>query len=168
MAQATLERATLGGPGARAERAASPLHVTFAPVEPRTGGPPTLAAAFAWALPGFLIGTVFWHFVGFWGFVSHVVLGEIPAEQAGPTPLLAVVRAADEPAANNATTSASACVALALDRATGTTRSKACDGRPIVAWDATPARKEDLALLRKTSAPALISRAQATAQSGEP
>lgn len=172
MAQATWERGIdTGDTGVDARRMASPLLVTFAPVEPRAGSQPTLTAAVAWALPGFLIGTVFWHFVGFWGFVSHVVLGEVPAEPAGPTPLVAIVRTS-EPPASAAALSANACVALALDRATGTTRSKACDGRPIASPPAQPAGKEDLAALRKstTSAPALVTRGDAAghSQSGAP
>lgn len=50
---------------------------------------PRLAVMLGWGAMGFLVGAVFWHFVGFWGFVSTVVLSGGPrpvhiVEQAGP------------------------------------------------------------------------------------
>lgn len=58
---------------------------------------------------GFVIGAVFWHFIGFWGFVSNVVFNgrvqveERYVEQAG-----------------------SRCIELVFDRKTGVTRGQPC------------------------------------------
>lgn len=41
--------------------------------------PETLAIA-GWGFVGFVIGAVFWHFIGFWGFVSNTVLNGAPPE----------------------------------------------------------------------------------------
>lgn len=169
MAQAAIEHAIRPGDLIAGRRAPSPLEVTFSPAESRRGRGSTLSSAITWALPGFIFGTIFWHFVGFWGFVSQVVLGEVPAEQAGPSPLIAVM-GAREPAVGSGYPLDSACVALALDRATGATRSRACDGRPMASLHEQVADKGDLASLRPrpTSAPALISRGGAAPQSGTP
>ncbi|MGE0022330.1 MAG: hypothetical protein AB7S70_01715, partial [Hyphomicrobium sp.] len=32
-----------------------------------------------WSVIGFVVGAVFWHFIGFWGFVSEVVLAGGPS-----------------------------------------------------------------------------------------
>jgi len=76
-----------------------------------------------WSVIGFLGGAVFWHFIGFWSFVSHVVLA------GGPQPNVLAhaverphwVRTADAAAA------VPGCTALVLDRRTGTTSARACD-----------------------------------------
>lgn len=81
-----------------------------------------------WSVIGFVIGAVFWHFIGFWGFVSDVVLarGTQPAAQqvsvqamrpeAGQRP----IRVADA-------SPAKACTLLSLDRRTGVTSARPCD-----------------------------------------
>lgn len=62
-----------------------------------------------WGVMGFLIGAVFWHFIGFWGFVSEIVFvgssvrDERLVEQTGPL-----------------------CVQLVLDRASGQVLDEAC------------------------------------------
>jgi len=84
-----------------------------------------------WSVLGFVAGAVFWHFVGFWGFLSDVVLTEAPlsrARQAGfhaPAPAvrphwLQVADASPEP-----------CIRLSRDR-TGATRAAPCDGETVV------------------------------------
>ena len=35
---------------------------------------PSRLATLSWGLAGFIIGAVFWHFIGFWGFVNDIVL----------------------------------------------------------------------------------------------
>ncbi|HEX2842036.1 hypothetical protein [Hyphomicrobium sp.] len=84
-----------------------------------------------WSVIGFILGAMFWHFVGFWGFVSEVVL-------AGG-PIAAIERRAAEPAHRKsqvdvlpqwvqvAEASAPACTLLALDRQTGHTSARPCD-----------------------------------------
>jgi hypothetical protein len=82
-----------------------------------------------WSVIGFLVGAVFWHFVGFWGFVANVVLAGGPAAPASSAHPLHVgermnwVRMADVSAIAPA-----ACTALFLDRQTGLTSARACDG----------------------------------------
>lgn len=82
-----------------------------------------------WSVLGFVGGAVFWHFIGFWGFVSDVVLaGGSPrpvAERAailasGPEAKAGAIEVADA-------TSAGACTLLSLDRRTGTTSARPCD-----------------------------------------
>lgn len=81
-----------------------------------------------WSVIGFLLGAVFWHFVGFWGFVSDVVLAGhsavVIADKAPPA------AGADSWAAKTevatAVLPASSCISLALDRRTGRTSAVAC------------------------------------------
>ncbi len=62
-----------------------------------------------WGIMGFLIGAVFWHFIGFWGFVSEIVFvgssvrDERLVEQTGPL-----------------------CTQLVLDRASGQVLDETC------------------------------------------
>lgn len=84
-----------------------------------------------WSVIGFVLGAMFWHFVGFWGFVSEAVL-------AGG-PIAAIEQRAAEPARRKsqadalpqwvqvAEASAPACTLLALDRQTGLTSARPCD-----------------------------------------
>lgn len=69
-----------------------------------------LASGPLWAVVGFLCGAVFWHMVGFWGFVGELV-------SRGPSP---------EQRAASAMVSGAACITLVLDRETGETRSESC------------------------------------------
>ncbi len=43
-------------------------------------GAPSRLSVIAWGGLGFLIGAVFWHFIGFWGFVSDIVLRGHPED----------------------------------------------------------------------------------------
>lgn len=62
-----------------------------------------------WGVTGFVIGAIFWHFIGFWSFVSDVVLNsrvqveERYVEQTGPR-----------------------CIELVFDRKAGVTRGEPC------------------------------------------
>lgn len=73
-----------------------------------------------WSVLGFLAGAVFWHFIGFWGFVSEVVL-------VGNAPPAAMRTAEPVALALADTPSAQTCTRLALDRRTGETSAHACD-----------------------------------------
>lgn len=72
---------------------------------PRAGA----VSSLVWGVMGFLIGAVFWHFIGFWGFISEIVFvggavrEERLVEQTGQQ-----------------------CVQLVLDRSAGTISSEAC------------------------------------------
>ncbi|MEZ5852614.1 MAG: hypothetical protein R3D68_18435 [Hyphomicrobiaceae bacterium] len=80
-----------------------------------------------WGLVGFLVGAVFWHFVGFWGFVRDVVYNsrtteEHFVEQTGRD-----------------------CVALQLDRATGLVTSVACPSHAPLLNEGILASRQDIA-----------------------
>ncbi|MFM9940843.1 MAG: hypothetical protein ACKVP7_15270 [Hyphomicrobiaceae bacterium] len=62
----------------------------------------------AWGIAGFLIGAIFWHFIGFWGFVSDIVLKGRPQDS------------------RIVAQTGSDCTELALDRATGVIHATAC------------------------------------------
>ena len=63
----------------------------------------------AWGITGFLVGAIFWHFIGFWGFVSEVVFSNRRAvedrqiAQTGPQ-----------------------CLQILLDRSSGAVRGEPC------------------------------------------
>jgi hypothetical protein len=125
----------------------------------RHGRGGSVLSAAAWAVLGFLSGAVFWHMVGFWGFLSEVVLradveerGRIeeprPAGEvrgAGVSPLRAVApgRRSVAPA------EVANCSAAGISRGSGIATVESCraDAGP---WP-TPARgrvprREDLAI----------------------
>ena len=103
------------------------------------------------AMLGFGAGIVFWHFVGFWSFVSHAVFKadrntvvESSASHGGddqrkqPTTIFGGIPPAD-------TSSSTACTTLRLDRTTGRTSMLACDSPGTMAastsgrrWSFTP------------------------------
>ncbi len=81
-----------------------------------------------WSVIGFLLGAVFWHFVGFWSFVSDVVLaghpsGSVDRSRAEAPQIEASQTAAD---ISDAPLVMAWCTALQLDRKTGTISSGAC------------------------------------------
>ncbi len=80
-----------------------------------------LRAALLWGSLGFIAGAVFWHLVGFWSFISEVVLDRTPVAQA------AVVA---PPTANTIPTvvlvEANRCTTLALDRRSNLTVAVPC------------------------------------------
>ena len=136
-------REPMSRPEARAAGSLShadmPVMDTASSVNPSTG------SALAWAGLGFLVGAVFWHFIGFWGFVSSIVLSGQPTparlvEQTGP-----------------------ACVELVLDRATDRTAAMPCpDDAPLLAEGARAERQDfagprDRRSLIRTSGPTRFS-----------
>jgi len=90
------------------------------------------AARVAWGFGGFLIGAVFWHAIGFWGFLSDVIL-RTPEPQPG-----IVAQMAPPLVLPNCTT-------LVLNRATGETTSVPCADQPPLLEEARVGR-QDLAL----------------------
>lgn len=102
--------------------------------------------ALAWAGLGFLAGVLFWHTVGFWQFLSDAVLKEgraavahhePPASTvASQRPRVAVTSPAPQPR--------SPCVALQLDRRSGTTASLPCHGRQWHFRHTGPTPRQDL------------------------
>ncbi len=90
----------------------------------------SVASAVVWGGSGFVVGAVFWHLIGFWSFVSTVVLGDTDARrtmaegQKGwstqiigpPSPVRTTSRRPSPPT----------CTALSIDRASGVTAAKPC------------------------------------------
>ncbi len=117
-----------------------------------------LASKLAWCTAGFLIGAAFWHVIGFWSFISYVVLGG-PGPQAtfaSARPLAVASIDQVRTSATPATGSRPSCITLALDRATGRTRREPCDATapPLPHVAASP--REDLALLPGESSPTIL------------
>jgi hypothetical protein len=102
-----------------------------------------LWAALVWGGLGFVAGAVFWHLVGFWSFLSEVVLDRTTGPQAAeaasaPTGLSAKVVLVDS----------ATCTALALDRRAKLTLALPCpeDGLALRLEPQKDAR-EDLVVL---------------------
>ncbi len=93
------------------------------------------AAPLAWGFAGFLIGAIFWHVIGFWGFLSEAVL-------EAPEPQVSVVAREVKPAVPPN------CTTLALNRATGETTSVPCADQTPLLEEARMGR-HDLALAGK-------------------
>lgn len=119
-----------------------------------------------WGGAGFIAGALVWHTVGFWIFVSDVVLNandprartldaflpslaaSAPAQKAmSRIPESAVIAA---PAAFKHATAGTpfACVSLALDRSAGITNAQTCKGSPADLRDAGFNRRTDRLALR--------------------
>lgn len=104
--------------------AATPADPDEVEQEPSRAGSPAVSAG--WGLLGFLIGAVFWHFIGFWGFVSEVVYTGRPAgaerfvDQSGPQ-----------------------CSEVVLDRETGAILTRACPADAAQLNELTYAMRED-------------------------
>lgn len=76
---------------------------------PNVGSEGGVTNSLLWGVLGFIVGAVFWHFIGFWGFVSEVVfVGRSMHED----------RLVDQTGAN--------CVQLAIDRGSGIVRPEHC------------------------------------------
>ncbi|MEO8650975.1 MAG: hypothetical protein ABI391_01655 [Hyphomicrobiaceae bacterium] len=83
----------------------------------------THGAPIAWGLGGFLVGAIFWHLIGFWGFLGTVVLKGPETAVSVVTrqqPVFVVRRLAVVPAI------LPNCTVLVLDRSTGQTSSVPC------------------------------------------
>lgn len=99
-----------------------------------------------WSVIGFVIGAIFWHFVGFWGFMTQVVLASgsaTPASSAHPPKVAETsgwVRVAEV-----AVPAPGQCTTLFLDRQTGLTSARACDGNePQLPADSFGGRQDRL------------------------
>jgi hypothetical protein len=98
-----------------------------------------------WSVIGFLVGAVFWHFVGFWGFMANVVLAGGSAAPASSVHPLHVERWGWTRVAEAAVVAPLACTALILDRQTGLTSARACDGEePVLPTEAAGGRQDRL------------------------
>ena len=92
-----------------------------------------------WSVIGFLMGAVFWHFVGFWTFVSDVVLaGHSEAVDRSRAEAGQIAASHGAGASPDAALAVAWCTALQLDRTTGAISAGACgqgfapsSGRPL-------------------------------------
>lgn len=96
-----------------------------------------------WSVVGFVGGAVFWHFIGFWGFVSDVVLAGGPDGRTVSRPSAAFVRVAE------AEVVVSNCTTIALDRATGRAMAVACEDEGYDLRDDTGPREDRLTVGRR-------------------
>jgi hypothetical protein len=80
-----------------------------------------------WSVIGFVVGAVFWHFIGFWGFMAEVVLAGGPPTSieraAWSAPRTGIAGAQSATPTSEAHVS---CTTLALDRRSGTTSARPC------------------------------------------
>ncbi len=97
--------------------------------------PPSRLAVAAWGALGFVVGAVFWHFIGFWGFVSDVVL------RGHPDDTRVIAQTGRD------------CTELMLDRETGLVKSIACPLHTQVLPEGTRLVRADSEHLRKAQKP---------------
>jgi len=81
-----------------------------------------LRTALAWSAAGFLAGALFWHAVGFWGFISDVVLDPAPT----PVQMTAVAPPSQVSLPTIYMVDPANCTALILDRKTNSTVMQPC------------------------------------------
>jgi hypothetical protein len=125
------------------------------PVSQRRTG---IAGKLAWCAAGFLIGAAFWHVVGFWSFISYVVLGGPDGSANFVSPQIVSVASADQAPAPPALAAKGrpACITLALDRATGETRPEPCEASALALPHIAASAREDLASLPERSSPTIL------------
>lgn len=104
----------------------------------------TLRAALLWGALGFFAGAIFWHAVGFWTFVSEVVLNRgggaaFTREAAAAQPELPVIYLIDP----------ASCTALELDRTANRTAVRPCPPEGLALRLEPGGDREDLAVLTR-------------------
>jgi hypothetical protein len=98
-----------------------------------------------WSVIGFIGGAVFWHFIGFWGFVSDVVLarGAPPPAARAAVHVSAPAKGAQSAKVADTASPLPACTLLSLDRRTGLTSARPCDSdHPPLALDSFQGRQD--------------------------
>lgn len=113
-------------------------------------------SALLWGGGGFVVGAIFWHLIGFWSFVSTVVLGDTDHRRATAEAQKGWTTQVIGPPSPARTTSkrtaVASCTALAIDRTGGATAAKPCPaGQPPIAWQAS-AKADRLASSSQTDA----------------
>lgn len=86
--------------------------------------------AIVWGGAGFILGAVVWHFIGFWQFVTTVVVkkseDDVVVTPSRPSRVLAALPREQPAVAATAELEPHACTALRLDRQTGETMPVPC------------------------------------------
>lgn len=102
-------------------------------------------SAVAFSLLGFILGAIFWHFVGFWDFVGQVMFGaRTSGTQISQPPPIKLRDRVSGSSALTVTIEPEACTTLQLDRATGSTLSVACEPQSLPLRSLRIAKREDL------------------------
>jgi hypothetical protein len=105
-----------------------------------------LRTALVWGGLGFITGAVFWHAVGFWDFMSAVVLNSGP-----DTELVRIAAARQQPGADELPTiylvDPRSCTALELDRSANRTAVRPCPSDGLSLRLQPLRSREDLAVL---------------------
>jgi hypothetical protein len=93
----------------------------------------SVLSAVAYVTLGFVLGAIFWHFVGFWDFVGQVMFGSrtTTAEVGYSPPPIKLKDRVSGSSSLAIVPEPSACTALQLDRATGTTTRVDCELQPL-------------------------------------
>ncbi len=130
---------------------------TGAPVavlHPRSAG-----RSVAYGVLGFVLGAVFWHLVGFWDFIGHIMFKGTVATEQGLAGTLQPIKLRERVSGVDTMAimlSAQTCTSLQLDRTSGETRSEPCGNETASVRSLKPARREDLWVvggLRRQDAP---------------
>lgn len=105
----------------------------------------SLISGLSYGLFGFVLGAIFWHFVGFWDFVGQVMFksrtGDTEIAQASAPPKLkdrvsGVTALAVMPEPHS-------CSTLQLDRDTGITSMAPCEATPLPLRSVSAAKRDD-------------------------
>ena len=105
--------------------------------------------ALVWSASGFLAGAIFWHAVGFWRFVSDIVLDPAP----GPAQMAAAAPQSQVSLPTIYLVDPAKCTALILDRKTNSTVVQPCPRNGLALRLESNGARESLAV---ASDPALI------------
>lgn len=140
------EQSVRNGPGAA--KASQPVRVRVRPFR-SAGVVLDGVGGLGWSVIGFVAGAVFWHFVGFWGFLSEVMLAKEPFTflPAGTQAIYAPPPEVRTRWVQVADASPAPCTSLLLDRRTGLTSAAPCqdDHAPLPA-DAFQGREDRLSV----------------------
>lgn len=103
-------------------------------------------SAIGYGLLGFLLGAVFWHFVGFWDFLGQLMFkgNAASTEIVQGAPTIKLKERVSGVSAIAVVASPEACTMLRLDRNTGETAALPCEGESLPLRGIKPARREDL------------------------
>lgn len=115
----------------------------------------SLRSGLGYALLGFFLGAIFWHFVGFWDFVGQLMFkgATTGTEIVQGPPVIKLRERVSGASAITLVAASETCTMLQLDRATGETLAMPCAGEPLPLRSIKAARREDL---RVTSTQRLI------------
>lgn len=125
--------------------AAASLDAPVTPDQPMLAAlRPRITPALLWGGLGFVLGALFWHFVGFWSFVSDVVLN---ATSSGPPAAIMRKNDLQALAKKAAADAAKTCIKLVRNPSGGDATARACDATDQVLANMGLGKKEDLIVM---------------------